>query len=358
MPKISVCIPAYNRAHLIGATVRSVLAQNYDDYEIVVSDNCSSDDTVEVVRRFGDSRIKVFRNERNLGMYPNFNRCIERTTGEYIKFLLSDDYFVTRDALATYVRVLDAHPEVGLVSSAYVSVNERGELSGAACGSDLERETDRFLRKYLKRTEQRSLITEDTPFVDGRGAAVGVENCPVPDRIYDGRKVLNAIYRSGTDRFVLTPTHACFRRSITGEVGLFNEEIDGGWGTETEYWTRILVRYDLYRVGFPLIAFRLHAGSGTEYVMKKASQYRDLRFYYDMMLANCGREISASSRMLGRLSFNYNIVKHYLRARFGGQRPGAEHLRWALRQDGLFFVLAVMGFPVLSLLKRYGRDGF
>lgn len=357
-PKISVCIPAYNRAHMIGATIRSVLAQDFEDFEIVVSDNCSTDDTVAVARGFGDPRIKVFQNPHNLGMYPNFNKCIEAAEGQYIKFLLSDDYFVTRQALSRYAEVLDRHADVGLVTCAYISVNGDDELSGAACGSELERETDRFIRGCLARGEEGGRISVDTVFMDARGLRIGVENCPIPDRRYDGRRILNLIYRSGTDRFVLTPTHACFRKAITREVGFFNEQVDGGWGTETEYWTRILYRSDLYRIGYPLVAFRLHEGSGTEYVMKKRSQYRDLLFYYNMMLENCGDVIPWRNRLLGRLSFNYNIIKHYLRVRAAGSAASAEHLGWALRADAAHFLLAAATFPLLSLAKRYGHDAF
>ncbi len=357
MPKISVCIPAYNRAHLIRATIQSVLAQDYDDFQIVVSDNCSTDNTVEVVRSFGDPRIKILQNPRNLGMYPNFNKCIQGADGQYIKFLLSDDYFVTPGALRRYVEVLDQHPDVGLVTCSYVSVNDAGELSGAACGSDLERETDDFIRRNLKKTDGRGVVSFDTAFED-QGRRITPWECPIPDRRYDGRRILNVIYRSGTDRFVLTPTHACFRKAITEQIGFFNEEVDGGWGTETEYWTRILYRSDLYRVGYPLIAFRLHAGSGTEYVMKKKSQYRDLLFYYNMMRDNFGDCIGPMNRLLGRTSFHYNILKHYLRARLAGRPMPAEHLRWALGADPLHFTLAALAFPALSILKRYGRDGF
>ncbi len=96
MKKVSVAITAYNQAHYIGQAVESVLAQDYPNLEVVVSDNHSTDHIQEVMSRYrADPRVKYFRNETNLGMIGNFHKALyEYSTGEYALHLDGDDYFI------------------------------------------------------------------------------------------------------------------------------------------------------------------------------------------------------------------------------------------------------------------------
>jgi glycosyltransferase involved in cell wall biosynthesis len=90
-PKVSVVIPTYNRAHVVGRAIGSVLAQTYQDFEVIVVDDASTDDTEEVVKRFNDSRIRYLRHEKNLGGAVARNTGIKAAHGEYLAFLDSDD---------------------------------------------------------------------------------------------------------------------------------------------------------------------------------------------------------------------------------------------------------------------------
>jgi glycosyltransferase involved in cell wall biosynthesis len=91
VPRISICIPTYNMAQFIGLSVQSVLNQTYCDFEIVICDNASTDNTSDILGRFQDLRIKFFRNSKNVGAISNFNLAIERASTEWIKFLEADD---------------------------------------------------------------------------------------------------------------------------------------------------------------------------------------------------------------------------------------------------------------------------
>jgi glycosyltransferase involved in cell wall biosynthesis len=115
-PKVSVGIPTFNRAHYLPDAMASVLAQTYADIELIVSDNASTDDTVHVLERIRDPRIRVQRNEANLGLVANFNRCLELARGEYVVILGSDDYWDPA-LLARLVPLLDENPQVLLVQS-------------------------------------------------------------------------------------------------------------------------------------------------------------------------------------------------------------------------------------------------
>ena len=90
-PKVSVIVPTHNRADLLPRAVDSVLAQTYGDYEMVIVDDCSSDNTQDVIAGFSDPRIRSFRHDRNRGQSAAINTGIAHARGEYIGFLDDDD---------------------------------------------------------------------------------------------------------------------------------------------------------------------------------------------------------------------------------------------------------------------------
>jgi glycosyltransferase involved in cell wall biosynthesis len=91
MPVVSVVIPTYNRPQFVRGAVRSVLAQTFLDFELIVIDNGSVDDTSNVIRSFDDPRVRCVRIEINNGVSPARNRGIELARGEFIAFLDDDD---------------------------------------------------------------------------------------------------------------------------------------------------------------------------------------------------------------------------------------------------------------------------
>ena len=85
--KISVVTASYNYQNYIKEAIQSVLNQTYKDWELIVVDDCSTDNSVEVIKSFDDERIKLFVNEKNLGLQKTVKRGIENATGEWIVFL-------------------------------------------------------------------------------------------------------------------------------------------------------------------------------------------------------------------------------------------------------------------------------
>ena len=122
-------MPLYNGENFIKKAVDSLLCQTYRDFEVIISDDCSTDRTFQIVKTClgQDNRFRVHRNEKNIGMVPNWNRCIELSKGKYIKFLFQDDWFEP-ELLEKMVEVLDANPLVGIALSRQKHVNERGEF--------------------------------------------------------------------------------------------------------------------------------------------------------------------------------------------------------------------------------------
>ena len=75
-PLVSVCIPAYNNEEYIAQTINNILGQSYKNIELIIVDDNSMDNTLDVIKSFTDKRIKVYKNESNLGMAGNWNRCL------------------------------------------------------------------------------------------------------------------------------------------------------------------------------------------------------------------------------------------------------------------------------------------
>ena len=125
-PKISILVTTYNFEKYIGQAVESLLNQDGNfDYEVIVVDDCSTDRTAEVVRKFKDERLRFVRNEKNKGAVWTANAAFELARGEYIARFDGDDEWYPWFLKET-VPVLDAHPEVGLVYGDIHTLDEHG----------------------------------------------------------------------------------------------------------------------------------------------------------------------------------------------------------------------------------------
>lgn len=116
-PLVSICIPTYNHAHFLSAAIGSALAQTERNLEVLVVDNCSTDGTQSVVEGFcrTDLRVRYVRNETNLGLVGNLNRCLELASGVYIKYLLADD-LLEPDCVSTMIAAMESTPGIVLVA--------------------------------------------------------------------------------------------------------------------------------------------------------------------------------------------------------------------------------------------------
>lgn len=106
--KFSICIPNYNYANYIGKTIESVLRQTYGNFEILVADNASTDNSVEIIKGFDDPRIKLIQNNINVGFAPNLDKASEKASGDYMLMLSSDDLIHER-ALEVYAEQILEH---------------------------------------------------------------------------------------------------------------------------------------------------------------------------------------------------------------------------------------------------------
>lgn len=115
MPRVTVLMPTYNVAPWVDEAIRSVLNQTYKDFELLVIDDASTDDTISRVRAFNDPRIRVAAFPNNVGLADNLNRGLDITDTELVARMDGDD-IAEPDWLETGIKVLDDHPEVGVCS--------------------------------------------------------------------------------------------------------------------------------------------------------------------------------------------------------------------------------------------------
>ncbi|MGA1847656.1 glycosyltransferase family 2 protein [Deferribacter abyssi] len=126
LPKVSIIIPTYNRAKYLVQAIESALAQDYPNLEVVVSDNCSTDETQTVVKNFlNDKRFKYFRNEKNLGMVGNWRKALyEYITGEWAIILSDDDYFIDNQYISKAIDLINENRDIVIVHANQITYYE------------------------------------------------------------------------------------------------------------------------------------------------------------------------------------------------------------------------------------------
>lgn len=123
---ISVIMPAYNSEKYIAGSIKSVLAQTYQNWELIVADDCSTDNTAEIVKKFSDNRIKYIKNNENSGVAATRNNAIKAATGKWIAFLDSDDLWESTK-LEKQLGFIEKNSSAKFVFTASAFINENSE---------------------------------------------------------------------------------------------------------------------------------------------------------------------------------------------------------------------------------------
>jgi glycosyltransferase involved in cell wall biosynthesis len=129
-PLLTVAIPTFNCAHFLPDAIRSIMRQGLDDFEILIVDNASEDNTEEVVRAFENPHIRYIRNPSNLGSSENGNRCLANSRGRYIKLFCADDVLLD-GVLRKQLNILETRPEVALVTCGYLPTDPYLNIQGS-----------------------------------------------------------------------------------------------------------------------------------------------------------------------------------------------------------------------------------
>jgi glycosyltransferase involved in cell wall biosynthesis len=228
-PKISVCIPAYNQGCYLGLALDSVLRQTVADFEVIVFDDASTDDTQKVVASVSHPRLHYFRHPHNVGIARNRNSCLAVARGQYVAWLDSDDVYHPQ-MLEVQGAVLDRHPRVGLIHGGYEVIDAEG----------------------------RRLPDWPLPFAY--------------DVIEPGKEAFRELVLSN---YVTAPT-VMVRRECYDRVGPYAVEVDGV--EDWEMWLRIALHADLAYTAASVAQYRQHGANVSTTTTRSGQRLRrDIR---------------------------------------------------------------------------------
>ena len=228
---VSLCMPTFNGERYLQPAIESALAQDADVLELVIVDDGSTDGTVEMVRQFArrDRRVRLHENQERLGMAQNWNRAIELSSGEWVKFVFQDD-LLAPTCVGTMLR----------------AANESGR-SLVACRRHFLFEdtvTEAFRTKFLTYAGKHDLAR-----ITGGDADLSAE------------QFADIAVTAPRGNCIGEPTAVMFRRSLVAQVGLFDPALRQA--TDWDMWLRLASRGGLAYIDDPLVSFRLHGGSAT-----------------------------------------------------------------------------------------------
>jgi glycosyltransferase involved in cell wall biosynthesis len=219
-PLVRICIPTHNAGKTLRETLVSVLAQTYAPLEVMIIDNASTDDTVEVAESFNDPRVSVLRNVENIGGERNFTRCIEQSAGAYTAIFHADDVYMPT-MVEKQIAFLELHPDAGAVFVNAALIDSKGHKLG----------------NY------------------GLGAAHQSK-----DNLYDFTSIMKMILRHSN--FLICPS-AMVRTSVyRNDIIKWNGD-DFKTSADLDVWLRILQKHRIGILPEPLIHYRISLLQGS-----------------------------------------------------------------------------------------------
>jgi glycosyltransferase involved in cell wall biosynthesis len=237
---VSICIPTYNGARYLKECLDSALAQTFRDFEVVVVDDGSTDSTMDVARQYSrsDARLRIWKNERNLGLVENWNRCVRLATGAWVKFLFQDDLLEP----SCLERMLQASRDgVDLVAARRAMIFEDDTTAA---------NKDRY-RSYLAAHDL-------------------ARHCPGQDHV-TAEQFAEILLRYPSYNCIGEPTATLIRRSAFERYGRFNRDLI--MLCDWEHSARVAVNTGLCYIDTTLAHFRVHAGA-TSWRIRSRSEYR------------------------------------------------------------------------------------
>lgn len=259
-PCVSVCIPSYRGDAHLAATIESVLSQSFSDFELLIIDDNSPDETDRVVARYSDPRIRYLKNPHNLGPEGNWNRCLKEARGRYFKLLPQDDLLYP-DTLKKQVDILEA--DIG---------------------------------------QRIALVFGARDIVDATGRKLTQRGCPgCREGYFDGGGLVRRCVRYGTN-LIGEPGSVMFRKSLANKIGPFDGSI--GYIIDLDYWVRLLAHGDAYYLNHPVSTFRISSGSWSLAIGTR--QNEEFRQFIARLSKQPQWQIGLLDKMAGSLMARFN----------------------------------------------------
>ncbi len=212
-PLVSICIPVYNKQEYVSATIQSVLNQTYENFELIIVDDCSTDNSGKVVKGFTDKRIRYICNKQNLGAEGNWTKLLGLAGGKYVKLLCCDDIL---------------YPEC---ISAQVGVLEDPDNSDVL------------------------LVTCNKDVIDWSGKIIMTRKFPGKRGHWNGVSAIKKSVRFGTN-IIGEPSAGLFRAGILKSKSVF---LDGNllYVIDLDFWSKMMLHGNLYVIDRVLYGFRV-----------------------------------------------------------------------------------------------------
>lgn len=250
-PPVSICIPVYNGERFIASAIASVLEQTFEEFEIVVVDNASTDNTGEIVRQFDDPRVRLVRAQEHVSAVANWNRATALCNGRYVKLLCADDA-LEPTCLERQFTALERHPQACLAAGLRDIIDETGR-----------------------------------PLIRARGLAGMVGFVP-------GHEAIARSVRRGTN-VLGEPASVLIRNETMQAAGPWSGNLP--YMIDLELYFRLLDRGGLVAIQESLAVFRVHGSSwSTSIARQQAKQSIEL---FSLWRSRPGSAITQSDALLG-----------------------------------------------------------
>jgi glycosyltransferase involved in cell wall biosynthesis len=269
-PQVSVCVPTYLGAQHLPATINSVLEQSFGDFELVIIDDNSPDQTEQLVAKFHDPRIHYHRNRTNLGPEGNWNRCLQECKGQYFKLLPQDDLLYP-DTLKRQVEIL---------------------------------ENDKKLQLALV-FGKRNIIDTNDKVITQRGYPAGKEG------FIPARQLIRRCVRFGTN-LIGEPGGVLMRKSLTDRVGAFDGDIS--YVIDLDYWIRLLNFGNAYYLNEPVSTFRVFPGSWS--VKIGTMQGKEYCQFINKLAKSSRHKINSIDCLMGKVNAHTNNIMRLIFYKF------------------------------------------
>lgn len=235
---VSICIPTYNGEAFLQEALNSVLAQTYKNIEVIISDDASTDNTLEIAKSFKgfvDFPVTIISHKPN-GIGANWNNCIKNANGSFIKFLFQDDILYP-DCISEMIATFEENSELGLVS----------------CKRDLiiEGEVNSNVMEWIDK------------FKNLQNQFETIDNVTIIDKNFFSEEY----FLSGNNNKIGEPTVVMFRKEIVKDVGYFDEKLKQN--LDYVFYYRLLKKHQIAIIKKPLAAFRIHENQATNINRKK-----------------------------------------------------------------------------------------
>lgn len=224
-PLVSICIPTYNDEDSIQSTIDSVMNQTFQDFEIIITDDASKDRTVELVKDYSDSRIKLYESKQNIGAKENWNWATRQAQGRYIKLLCSDDVLYP-SCLEKQVSVFEN--------------SENQDVTLVSCKRDI-------------------ISASSTVLLKGRGL-------PGMNGKLDKPSVIRKIISTATNP-IGEPVTGLFKRETFQKISSYDDSIP--YFIDLDFWLKLLNYGKLFAIQESLAGFRV---SGSAWSVKMGNE--------------------------------------------------------------------------------------